>query len=49
MEVDVVTDLVNLGYFNSPMDGSLCDVLMGLSKNLEVLKHENEIKTKGQK
>jgi DNA polymerase III epsilon subunit-like protein len=48
MEVDAVTDLVNLGYFDSPMDGSICDGLMGLSKNLEVSKQENEITPKGQ-
>ena len=48
MEVDAVTDLVNLGYFDSPMDGSPCDGLMGLPKNLEVSKHENEITPRGQ-
>ena len=48
MEVDAVTDLVNLGYSDSPMDGSPCGGLMGLSKNLEVSKHENKISLRGQ-
>ena len=48
MEVDAVTDLVNLGYFDSEMDGSPCDGLMGLSINLELSKHENEITQRGQ-
>ena len=47
MEVDAVTDLVNLGYFDSEMDGSPCDGLMGLSTKIEVSKHENE--PRGQK
>ena len=48
MEVDAVTDLVDFGYFDSPMNGSRCDGLMGLSTNLEVSKHENEITPRGQ-
>ena len=47
-EVDAVTDLVDFGYIDSPMDGSRCDGLMGLSTNLEVSKHENEITPRGQ-
>ena len=42
MEIDLVTDLINDGYFESEMEGGPCDEVKELSKKIESSKKENE-------
>jgi three prime repair exonuclease-1 len=41
-EIDLVTDLINDGYFESEMEEGACDEVKELSKNIEFSKKENE-------